>query len=134
MSPEQELVCQWLKHAKSDLANAEYDLTAQSPFIEDSCFHCQQAIEKLLKAYLAYQGIEFGKTHEIEFLIDLCKGKEAAFEQIKDLTEPLTAYAVRFRYPYPGPALTVEQAYEAIAIARKVWGFVIPWFPKEIVP
>ena len=50
-----EYVQLWLDKANSDLKNAEIILTAQveSPPLDTVCFHCQQAVEKFIKAFLA---------------------------------------------------------------------------------
>jgi HEPN domain-containing protein len=34
-------------------------------------FHCQQAVQKFLKALLTYYQVEFPKTHDIERLLTL---------------------------------------------------------------
>ncbi|MBN2050303.1 MAG: HEPN domain-containing protein [Spirochaetales bacterium] len=44
------------------------DYPAPGP-LEIICFHCQQAAEKALKAYLAYNEIRPPKTHDLDELI-----------------------------------------------------------------
>lgn len=56
----------WLAKAAADLRAGEHDLTAQSPLFEDVLFHCQQAVEKALKALLAWHDQPFRKTHNLE--------------------------------------------------------------------
>jgi len=72
----------------------------QDPEIPDEIlgFHAQQAAEKMLKAVLAYEGIEFPFTHRLADLIDL--GREQGIvlpERWEDLRF-LTPFAVDFRY------------------------------------
>ena len=43
----------WLRKAAQDLRGAEIDLAAAPPLPGDAAFHCQQATEKALKAFLA---------------------------------------------------------------------------------
>jgi hypothetical protein len=43
----------WLCRAAADLRGAEIDLAADPPLAGDVVFHCQQAAEKALKAFLA---------------------------------------------------------------------------------
>ncbi|MEM2110131.1 MAG: HEPN domain-containing protein [Candidatus Odinarchaeota archaeon] len=52
------------------------------------CFHCQQFVEKMLKAFLTLKKVDFGKTHNIEYLLKLCTQKDGDFEKITlpDLT------------------------------------------------
>ena len=44
----------WLRKASSDLRYAGIDLAAEPAAPEDAVFHCQQAVEKALKAFLVY--------------------------------------------------------------------------------
>lgn len=37
-------------------------------------FHAQQAVEKALKAVLAFAGIRFPRTHDLGFLLELADG------------------------------------------------------------
>jgi hypothetical protein len=37
MTPEAELVRQWIKRARTDLRSAEHALSANSPLTEDAC-------------------------------------------------------------------------------------------------
>lgn len=52
MSEEIRIARQWLAKAKNDLLNADNNLKADEVPYDTVCFHCQQAAEKLLKAYL----------------------------------------------------------------------------------
>jgi len=125
MSPERELLEQWLERVRRDLRCAEVDLAAQPPLTEDACFHCQQAVEKALKAFLVYRGVEFEKTHDIDLILDLCTEADGAFEQLRDQATRLTVYAVRFRYPDVSPAPSAEQAAKELEVAKRVWRFVL---------
>ena len=48
----QDLVKKWIEKADKDLLTAERELSFADPITESICFHCQQAVEKYLKAYL----------------------------------------------------------------------------------
>jgi HEPN domain-containing protein len=65
-----ELVLQWLDKAAADLDVAEELCTQGDRFREIIAFHCQQAAEKYLKAFLVRHQIEFPKTHDIAKLLD----------------------------------------------------------------
>ena len=58
-----ELVRDWLAKADADLAVAERLLPDGGAHAWAVAFHCQQAAEKFLKAYLSWWQIEFPKTH-----------------------------------------------------------------------
>jgi hypothetical protein len=47
---------------------AARELTADPPLLEDIVFHAQQAVEKCFKAFLAWNGVAFRKTHSLEEL------------------------------------------------------------------
>ena len=59
----------WIQKAESDLRIVEKDLVTAAPVTDVLCFHCQQAAEKYLKAFLAYKGNVPERTHLIERLI-----------------------------------------------------------------
>jgi HEPN domain-containing protein len=69
-----EYVRRWLTKANNDLKVAEHEivLRPEDMVTEAICFHCQQAVEKFLKAYLITNEIEFGRTHNLEYLLELC--------------------------------------------------------------
>ncbi len=46
----------WLRKADHDLLNVENNLAAKEIPWDTICFHAQQAIEKVLKAFLVHQG------------------------------------------------------------------------------
>src|SRR5919199_4528664 len=49
----------WIERAVNDLRGAQIDLAASPPLVEDALFHCQQATEKLLKAFLTFHNQPF---------------------------------------------------------------------------
>ncbi len=56
---------EWLKRAKSSLAQAKIGMATPEILYEDLCFDAQQAVEKSLKAVCIFNNIEFPKTHNI---------------------------------------------------------------------
>jgi HEPN domain-containing protein/predicted nucleotidyltransferase len=61
----------WLARASGDFRAA--DRMAQAPMEPSAvAFHCQQAAEKALKAYLLWHDQPFRKTHKLQKLIDQC--------------------------------------------------------------
>lgn len=93
-----------LKHARALLELAEKDLKAlkgmgdADTFADEVFgFHAQQAVEKTLKAWLAFLGQEYPLTHNLARLLALLEEKETGVDEFWDLTE-YTAYAVEYRY------------------------------------
>jgi HEPN domain-containing protein len=91
---------------------------------ESVCFHCQQAVEKYLKAYLVFLGISFAKTHEIGELITKCENKDKDISVFKEEADKLTDYAIEIRYPDDWYEPTLNEAQEAFTIARKIKEFI----------
>ena len=92
-----DFIKQWLFKAKEDLLVVnkltEYEIVATSSV----CFHCQQAVEKFLKAYLIANGVDLKKTHNIEYLLSECADFDKDFEAIDP--KELSDFGVDVRYP-----------------------------------
>jgi len=110
---------------KKDLLTAEHELSFSDAVTESICFHCQQAVEKPLKAYLVVLGIPFTKTHEIGELITKCENKDKKISAFKEEADKLTDYAIDVRYPEELLEPTLEEAKEAFEIAEKMKEFVL---------
>jgi HEPN domain-containing protein len=62
-------------------------------------FHAHQAIEKMLKAFLAKMQIEFPKSHDLVFLYELLPSDTRVdFTTIESDCENLNPFAVTLRY------------------------------------
>ncbi|MEE9295435.1 MAG: HEPN domain-containing protein [Phycisphaerae bacterium] len=133
MSPEAAEVKRWLEKADHDAQTGKLALAQAPPITDVGAFHAQQAVEKLLKAYLVYREHPFEKIHDLEELIDQCARHDPVFSDFRDRVAPLTAYAVRFRYPGPADP-TVEQVGLALGVVDEVWDFVLGRLPAEVRP
>jgi len=120
-----EYVKKWLIKATGDLKVAENEmkLPPEGMVTEAICFHSQQAVEKFLKAFLITKNVEFGKTHNLEFLIELCGREDEEFKEVD--VGNLSFYAVDVRYPDEFYTPSVDEAKECIKIARKAKEFVM---------
>ena len=119
-----KLVGQWLNKADKDLMSAEKELASENPITETICFHSQQAAEKYLKAYLVKNGKPPPRTHDIGIVLRECATLNKDFELIKKDAVKLTIYGVVIRYPDDFYEPTIEEAKEAVEIAKKVKEFV----------
>ncbi len=119
-----DLALQWIKIAERDLITAEQGLKTKIIVTESVCFHCQQAVEKYLKAFLVKHQIEFQKTHSIMTLINLCSKVDDSFKDKLSHADILTDYAVEIRYPDEWYEPTIEEAKEAFELALEVKKFV----------
>jgi len=61
-------------------------------------FHAQQAVEKLIKAVLAFRGIKYRRTHQLEELVALLNDAGVAYPPELSEAVVLTPFAVEFRY------------------------------------
>jgi len=120
-----EYVKKWLIKANNDLKVGENEikLPVGEMVTEAICFHSQQAVEKFLKAYLITRKTEFGRTHNLEFLLELCIKEDKEFKEV-DIGN-LSFYAVEVRYPDEFYIPTIDEAKECVKIAKKVKAFVL---------
>ncbi len=132
MPPEIAELRRWIEKADHDLQTAEVALGLSRPITDTAAFHCQQAAEKLLKAYLFWREHDFEKIHDLRALSLECARFDPSFRTLLDRVGPLTAYAVRFRYPGPDdPA--VEEVRSALVVVREVRELVLERFPPNIL-
>ena len=93
------------EEAESFLRKAEEDLRAIRAMVsaEDFTdaifgFHAQQAVEKLLKAWLRSTGVDPPRTHDLDFLFALIERGGSAIPDCLAVLRDLSDFAVMFRY------------------------------------
>jgi HEPN domain-containing protein len=99
-----------LEHARSLLQAAEGDLnalrgmslasqSASVSYFSDSIFgfHAQQAVEKCLKAWIAYLGERYPYTHDLMALLEVLGRIGVDTSDLEALIE-LNPFAVQYRY------------------------------------
>ncbi len=132
MKDKSDIVKAWIRKAESDLINATNSINIKpKPPLDTVCFHAQQCAEKYLKAYLVQYEINFEKTHNLGELVLLAAKVDEDFQEIIDISEKLTDYAVDIRYPFLLEEPTKEEARETIEMAEKIKKFVLSKLPKE---
>jgi HEPN domain-containing protein len=94
------------------------------------CFHCQQFVEKAFKAFLVSHNCDFPRTHNIEYLRELCAHIDADFALLD--VGSLAFYAVEVRYPGDYPSPTLDEAAECLKIAESIKGFIETKFGVSI--
>jgi HEPN domain-containing protein len=82
MAPEEprvRITREWLEKANQDLASVVR--LAMAPAIASTVvFHCQQAAEKAMKAFLTWHDPPLRKTHELVELIVECRNRRWIFD------------------------------------------------------
>lgn len=90
----------WFAKAEADMKTVKILLKDPEHNPEIVCFHCQQAVEKYCKGFLATKNIAFPKTHDLRTLYELCVAIESGFKVLdRYQLSLLTDYAVENRYP-----------------------------------
>ncbi len=119
-----EYIERWLIKAMEDYRVAEHELNLPDDEVATGavCFHCQQFAEKLLKMYLIHRNVDFGRTHDLKFLLDLCSQQDSEFKSLN--VGNLTFYAVEVRYPDEFYVPTINEARECFKIILEIKDFV----------
>lgn len=118
----------WIFFADGDLAIAR-DAMGQKLY-HIVCFHAQQAVEKMLKAYLVKRDGVVPKTHALADLYQRIVTTLSQLQRYETAIEVLDRYYTATRYPdvLPGSleeGLPTEQdARQAIADAKKLSAFI----------
>ena len=120
MLEELEIARQWLAKARNDLLNADNNLKSEEIPFDTVCFHCQQAAEKLLKAYLIGNGQSHPITHDLFYILEKVRPLSSDAEKLRDALAILMPYSVEIRYPDDWYIPSEEDAKEARAAAEKV--------------
>ena len=129
MDPEIEEVREWIERVQEDLRAAQVDLGAAPPLVRDALFHCQQAVEKTLKAFLTARKVPFAKTHDIDELGLACEKLAPELKNIIDPARGFTVFAARFRYPGASTVPNRSEAAETLETARSVYDAIASRLP-----
>lgn len=124
MNGQVEEIKQWVIKGDHDLGTAKVTYLYIPEYLDTVTFHCQQAVEKYLKAYLVFQTMSFKFSHDLVYLLDLITQKDSDFECYYDTVSELQGYAVEIRYPNETIYLSNEKVEKAMMIAKNVRDFV----------
>lgn len=132
MSARHEEVIAWLRKGHADLLSARILIEHGSLVSGPAAFHCQQAAEKALKAFLVWRSVPFERVHSLVYLMDLCEQIEPGFAELREETETLSPYATAVRYPGDLPDISPEEACTALAAAEAVWSYALGLLPPGL--
>jgi HEPN domain-containing protein len=122
----------WILKADHDLKIAKDEMKEREAVTDMVCFHCQQAVEKILKAFLISKNKEVAKTHDLSFLISECIKIDSEFKELFDKgIDLMGVYAVEMRYPGDMYIPSLEEAKDAISKAEYVKDFVMRKLESE---
>ncbi len=114
---DSEIVNTWIEKADHDLGSAKLIFLHIPDYFDTIAFHCQQAVEKYLKASLIHLGIEFQRSHDLPYLLEMLSGKVEIKPETFDKAIILNGYSVEIRYPNQIIHLTKNELKSAISIA-----------------
>ncbi|MGH2458439.1 MAG: HEPN domain-containing protein [Chloroflexota bacterium] len=102
--PRVQLTREWLDRAARDLRLARLAVD-DSSLVGLAAFHCQQATEKALKAYLAWRNQPPRRTHDLPTLLAQCQTLDPAFAALQLAATTLDDCLTAGRYPdkWTGP-------------------------------
>lgn len=116
---------EWFKKGDSDLRSAEILIKEEHPPTDTACFHCQQAVEKYFKGYLTLQKIDFLKSHDLDYLLKLCKDFDSKFADYEEAVLILNKYGIEPRYPADIPVYySAEETRAAVRLAKELIRFI----------
>ena len=119
MSANDELLKAWIEKADHDLGTAKLIFLHIPDYFDTVAFHCQQAVEKYLKAILVYYEIDFQRTHNLIYLLELLAKKIEIEEDRFDKAILLNGFSVQIRYPDKTIFLSNQELETAIAISEE---------------
>jgi HEPN domain-containing protein len=121
MNIAETVVGEWITSAKDDMTMAL--LGAQVPVIASTCYHCGQAVEKILKAYIIAEENTLTKTHDLIVLLENCEKHSPDFGKFKKQCAKITAFST-IRYP-PSMNVTEQKMEQTIENANEILSFTI---------
>lgn len=95
---QKQLAEEWFLKGNHDIETAQL-LFDERGYNEVICFHIHQAIEKYLKGFLVYNGVEYKRIHDLEELLKACSDIDADFLNFLDECLSITEYYFESRYP-----------------------------------
>jgi HEPN domain-containing protein len=113
-----DFIKEWIYEANNDLGLAEFVIDNDGKYYDLVCFHCQQAAEKYLKAYIIYLRLHYEKVHDLKYLLNVIEKKREVPKELKRYADLLNEYTIDSRYPDYWHDPTLEETKECIKAAH----------------
>ena len=114
----------WLEIAAGDLLAARL-LLEQGQCVEVAAFHCQQGMEKALKAYLIDRTGVLVDGHNLTWLCRRAASIDAHFQQWMDESAALNRYYIETRYPTDIPTqISDEELSRILAMTEELFFYL----------
>lgn len=132
MGDAREILAQaWMRKARRDLSSAVRLASGEEPLLDTAIYHCHQAAEKSIKAFLVSRDRTPDKTHDLRRLGEIAAEYEPGFTFWASVLAELTPYATEFRYPDDVEEPSRDEYDRAYASARKFCAFVRTLLPNN---
>ena len=130
--PNRNKAQRWMRQAEIDYDAADYLFRSHiEAYYSFTCFHCQQAVEKALKALMFAKGlIERGdlEAHNVLVLADRAQKVDSRLCGIPSKVKIIDTYIGRTRYPdcyddensIPAEKFTIQDAQDALLKAGEI--------------
>jgi HEPN domain-containing protein len=110
---------EWVRCAEEDFDVAAALMRRRTRTAANSIgFHCQQCVEKYLKARLEEAGLSPPKTHDLVALLQLLLPVEPLWASFAPALRRLNDFSVKFRYP--GHVVTRRDASRAVKACQSL--------------
>jgi len=126
---QKKLALEWILKGQNDLETAEILLREKGP-TDTLCFHCQQAVEKFLKAYAVFSGNRFEKIHDLWKLTKLAGKKDKRILEFEKELKNLNAYYIESRYPSDTASYTQTECKKALRDANEIAQYILKAMEK----
>lgn len=125
MSGQTDEIKQWIEKADHDLGSAKIIHLHLPDYFDTIAFHCQQAVEKYLKALLIFYHIDFLRSHDLIYLLELLSAEIEIDDSRFKNAFALNNFSVQIRYPNKIVKLTKEEIEIAIEISQEFRSFAV---------
>lgn len=122
----------WLERAESDLDTARI-LKDNGGDNCNAAFHCQQCIEKALKAYLLFMRKSHFDGHNLTYLCRQAMKHDSFFNEWLDESAELNRFYIETRYPTDtGFDIDDDQLEKSYLNAANMYNFILKTLKQEI--
>jgi len=112
-------VLEWIQKAEQDYHTSVTMARIRKVSVPDIVgFHCQQCIEKYIKAFLVMQRRDFPKTHDLMELLEVVVQEDSLLEAVRPDLRLLNPFSVQFRYP--GESATDDDVALAFKVMKRL--------------
>lgn len=119
MSVSEQRLRDWIEKADHDLGTAIVIHQHIPDYSDTLAFHCQQAVEKYIKCLLEKHSIQFRRSHDLRYLLDLLDEAIPIDSELYERSMKLNAFSIEIRYPNFTLEISEDDRNTAILIAKE---------------